>query len=187
MRVDVTGGALPGFLVDVKREVADRKELHHVLALRFSDELKAHFRKKNQKPNRLGGSRSGFWLAMAEATAVERADADGARVTVADQRFNIHLYGGRIVPKVAKALTIPLVAEAHGESVASYVRKTGNFLFRNKKETVLMEADGDGVRPVYALRKSVTIQRDADALPSDDYLAAAIAQEAEDYLEVVLP
>lgn len=186
-RVSITGGALPGFLVDLKQEVRDRRELNETLALRFADELQGHFREKNKTPNRLGGKRTGFWNEMANATAVTGVDADGASVTVADQRFNIHVHGGTIKAKIAKALTIPLVAEAHGESVASYVRKTGNFLFRNKKETVLMEEEGDGVRPVYALRKAVTITEDPDALPSDEYLAAALADEAEVYLELVLP
>jgi hypothetical protein len=178
--ITTTGGA-KAFLVDLTQEISDRREFHEVLANRLRDELVDHFRAKNATPNRLGGKRTNFWNDIADATGVKDVRDDGATVTVAERRINIHLFGGTIVPKKAKALTIPLVAAAHGESVASYQTKYGS-LFAVRGKNALFEKTGDSIRAVFALRRSVKIPRDPDALPTDDALRAALAEEAEDYL-----
>jgi hypothetical protein len=178
--VTTIGGAQT-FLVDLTEEISDRREFHQVLANRLRDELVQHFTAKKAKPNRLGGKRTNFWGQIADATSIKNVQTDGAVVAVAERRFNIHLFGGTIVPKKAKSLTIPLIATAHGESVASYQAKHGS-LFAVRGKDALFEKDGDGIRAVFALRRSVRIPRDPDALPTDDALRAALAEEAEDYL-----
>ena len=206
--VKMEGLNMAGFAVRAAVSPERIEALNGRLADRLMTELKEHFLKKNNKPNKLGGERTNFWERIAQATGVASVDAAGAVVTVAEQRFRIHFYGGVIVPKLAKALTIPLIPEAHGRTVREYRQKTGRRLFSVPGRDLLFEkaeggnasesrvnftrakSGGFGVklaarsplRAVYALRQSVTIPRDPDAIPSPAYLAAALAEHAEDFL-----
>jgi hypothetical protein len=112
-----TGRAI---VVQVQGIVKNPTGLNTVLADRLADELKLHFRRKNAKPNRLGGLRTNYWNGIADDTGVTKVDAAGATLTIANQTFAIHLHGGTIRPKKAKALTVPLVPEAHGIFARTY-------------------------------------------------------------------
>lgn len=197
------------FLVTVTGKITDRRTFNEQLANRLTRELKTHFVAKNREPNKRGWKKSGFWSQVERSTAVAEVTQTGAAVSVADTRFNIHLFGGTIVPKLAKALTIPLIEEAKGESAASYKLKTGHRLFTIPGRDVLFEKAGAGnasesrvggtrgrdrsfgvklgarqpLRAVFALKASVTIDKDPDALPTTEILTAALQEEADLYLE----
>lgn len=66
--------------------------------------------------------------------------------------------GGSISVKRAQALTIPIVPEAHGLSVAEYSARFGKRLFRPKGKDYLAENNFGELRVVYLLRKSVYIK-----------------------------
>lgn len=191
IRVDVvtTEAGAKEFVVRLADHVASRRDLSQALADRFREELVDHFRRKNETPNRLGGRRTNFWAGVADDTQVAEVREDGATVAIGGdggQRIRIHIYGGDIVPKVKKALTIPLVAEAHGIRAAEYEQRTGRNLFPVKGKSALFEERPDGgVRAVYALRKRVTIPRDPEALPDDEVLKSALTEEANDWMALV--
>ena len=182
--IDTSGNA-PQVLVRLDRALANRKDLHQLLAMRLVEELQKHFRKKNGKPNKLGGQRTNFWSSLAKQTAISRVTEAGAQVTVADRRLRLHVYGGTIRPKEKKALTIPLVAAAHGRSVAQYEEIAGVELFQVKGKNALFQKVGESVRPIYALRKSATIKKDDEALPAEATLQSAMLEETQDYLDLI--
>lgn len=208
----VDDGGTRSFLVEVAGTLESRRELNEVLADRLAYELREHFARKNRLPNKMGAPKSNFWNKVAEDTNVEEVTDTGASVAVAEVRFRIHLFGGTILPKKAKALTVPLIKEARGESVASYRLKTGHRLFTIPGRNVLFEkadnlgatesrvgftrgrdrgfgvklAARQGLRAVFALKASVTIEADPDALPPLDDLVMALQEKADDFIEGAL-
>lgn len=197
------------FLVTITGTITQRKDLNEALAIRLRRELKDHFTTKNRAPNKMGAPKTNFWTQVADATDIAEITETGAVVQVAEQRFNIQLFGGTILPVKAKALTIPLIVEARGESVASYREKTGHRLFTIPGRDVLFEktdqsgasesrvnltrgrdrsfgvklAAQQGLRGVFALKRSVTIKADPTALPPEAVLLAALQEEAEDFMK----
>lgn len=89
--------------------------------------------------------------------------------------------GGTIKPTRAKFLTIPLIEAARGRTAAEYQATTGSRLFPVKG--VLAEKQGDGIRPVFALRKSVTQRPWPGALPDGEEIGMAFVEGAGRYLE----
>lgn len=219
-QVTITGAAeTQAFLVQVTGTLNDRSGLNEALGLRLAEELKTHFGKKNvagKKPgslaDRLNGPKTNFWNRMADATKLETFNERGATVGVGTNHFNIHLFGGTILPGPGKkALTIPLVTEALGKRARNYEAETGRKLFTIRGKKALFERTGaptgealvgrvrrrngqsksvglvsrTGVRPVYALVKSATIRKDPDALPDTAILITALQQEADDYVQIL--
>lgn len=200
------------FLVEFTGSLQDRRDLNAALGSRLEDELQAHFRLKNAVPNKMGAVKTNFWGAVAAATKLEEVSDSGATVTVADKRFRIHLFGGKIVPTAGrKWLTIPLIKEARGLRVEDYESKVGKKLFRLPGTGVLVERSREGdrstlgtntatirgksgafrpvqvrarsqVRPVYALKRSVTLPKDPHALPPTADLLAALLDEGNAFL-----
>lgn len=191
VRVEVItddAGLARGFVVEIEQTVANRTALNKVLGNRLVDDLQDHFRQRDTEPNKRGWPKSHFWADVAQATQLLRADDDEAVVTIADQRFPIHLYGGTVRPREKKALTIPLHPMAKGKFVRTLEDETGLEIFRPKKKggqpaNILAAIIGDRLVPLYALVTSATIPRDPRALPPLDELASGLAQEARAYLD----
>jgi hypothetical protein len=91
--------------------------------------------------------------------------------------FSHKVTGGTITAKRKKALTIPLIPEAHGLSAKTY-SKSINRLFVVKG--VLAEAydNEKGFRAVFALKRSVTHKPWANALPPEKSYLDAFAKGA---------
>lgn len=221
--VTTTGAAeTRAFLVKVTGTLGDRRGLNEALGLRLAEELKSHFTQKNaagKKPGslaeKLNGPKTNFWQRMADATKLETTTDNGATVAVGSNHFNIHLFGGTILPGPGKrALTIPLVTEALGKRARNYEADTGKKLFTIRGKHALFERTGPegrgaepglsgrvrrrnggsksvglisrtGVRAVFALVKAVTIQKDPDALPPEDALLAALQEEADHFMKSI--
>lgn len=195
------------FIVTIQGELKRPKALNDALGRRLARELQGHFRDRNKTPNKLGGQKTNFWKQVADATVMTEATAAGAVVSIAETRYRIHLFGGTIKPTGGrKFLTIPLVKEAHGRRVAEYESATGRKLFRLGRTNLLMERTDNGtssltkagegtvktrsgfkkvnlgartqMRPVYALKTSVTIKQDPNALPDRQKLVAALSETA---------
>lgn len=78
--------------------------------------------------------------------------------------------GGTIKAKNARALTIPMVPEAHGVRASVYSQSIHQ-LFRPKNKDYLAESlETGGIRVVYLLRQSVKSDPWPDAIPGDDWL-----------------
>jgi hypothetical protein len=129
-----------------------------------------------------GRSPTGWWLATASGWAITKAS--GRSVTFANAAIGLahKVTGGTIRAKRRKFLTIPIVPQAHGLNAKDYARRFSP-LFVVKG--VLAEADPDsptGIRPVYALKKSVTHKPWPKALPPEASYVDAMVDTAIDYL-----
>lgn len=129
-----------------------------------------------------GRSLSGWWLATASGWSTTKANSSGVTFSNAAIGLAHKVTGGTIRAKRRKFLTIPIVPEAHGVTARDYSRRISP-LFRVKG--VLAEKDEDaesGIRPVYALKKSVTHKPWPGALPPEASYVDALIDTALDYL-----
>lgn len=161
---------------DLARLAAQVPALKKVMGIAMRNALISHFRAKNGTPNRLGGTRTNFWLAVANSCSAPVVNGSGVMVRINHPHVAIHVYGGRVTPKKAKMLAIPVTAEAHGKSprVFSDLRPVWS-----------------GGRPVglalggkmyYVLKKGVRVPRDPQALPPDDKVRKAVTTAARIFL-----
>ena len=102
---------------------------------------------------------------------------DHVKVTNKFGLLDWKIKGGTIRPKVAKALTIPLVSTAKGISAAQYSAVTGQKLFSAGGS--LCERIGKKVEAVYALRQSVAQAPWPGAMPPDSDLKDAFIAGVE--------
>jgi phage gpG-like protein len=153
----------------------------NAVAGRYATNAAAEFHRKfsasgGWKGNRyMQGStgRSGeFGENVAQGWKFIESDAEGAVIGNNADYYGFKVRGGTIRPKRVSFLTIPLIPDAKGRRAADYEIYAGVRLFRPKGKNVLMEkTEGGGVRGVYALMKSVTMQPMPGAIPPKDLLA----------------
>lgn len=129
-----------------------------------------------------GRKLTGWWLATGSGWSITKKN--GRSVTFANAAIGLahKVTGGTIRAKRKGFLTIPLVPQAHGLRAKDYSRSISP-LFRVKG--VLAEADPDsptGIRPVYALKKSVTHKPWPNALPPEASYVNAMMTTALDYI-----
>ena len=129
---------------------------------------------------------TGWWLATASGWSFTKSS--GSSVTFANAAIGLahKITGGTIKAKRRKFLTIPIVPQAHGVTARDYSQRISP-LFRVKG--VLAEKDENsetGIRPVYALKKSVTHKPWPNALPPEASYVDAIMDTALDYIELGL-
>lgn len=198
------------FIVKLTGKIERPKALNDALGRQLARDLQSHFKIKNRVPNNLRGKKTNFWQSVSKATVMTEATDNGATVTIGESRFRIHLQGGVIKPTGGrKALTIPLVADAHGKRVREYEQSSGKKLFRMGGALFERSSKGDRsltgatrvstrnragqtrslnlrgksqVRAVYALAKSVTIKADPTALPDPKKLLLSLNDTAEKWL-----
>jgi len=212
IQVTVAAEDARAFLVNVTGTLTKRRELNDALAIRLRRELKEHFAIKNREPNKMNAPKSNFWRQVADATDVAEVTDTGATVAVAEQRFNIQLFGGTILPRTKKFLTIPLIAEARGKFASDYEKDNKRRLFTIPGKRALFEQTSEGtgksapsgvkgrvrgknrsfsvslaakpnIRAVYALARKVTIKADPTALPRAADLLTALQEEADDFMK----
>jgi hypothetical protein len=129
-----------------------------------------------------GRAPTGWWLATASGWSTTKANASGVTFSNGAIGLAHKVTGGTIRAKRRKFLTIPIVPEAHGVSARDYSRRFSP-LFRVKG--VLAEKDENaesGIRPVYALKNSVTHKPWPGALPPEASYVDALIDTALDYL-----
>lgn len=191
VKVTTLGGpalqARLSFLVD---RLDNPTPLWKVVGRRGANELKSHFRKRNLVPNKLGGKRTNYWRRVADSVQNPEIEPRAVTITIGDQTFAQKLYGGRITPKRAKNLTIPVDGLAHGRTVAVFKQETGIelFFFRPKARGLgaylagKNEDGSNGIRVYYRLAKFADQKPDKDALPKEADFDAALLDETEKYV-----
>lgn len=159
---------------------------------RAGNELKKHFRGRDREPNKLGGARTHFWLQVSRSVSAPRPTGSfgvsGVRIDVTHPGIAQKVFGGRIVPKRAQALTIPVHPAAHGRR-ASVLQNEGIRLFLIKtgpsRLGVLAAKNpegGKGFTVYYVLSRGVDQEADPQALPPQGALQAAAVDQAERHL-----
>jgi len=138
--------------------------LTKAIGMDCSELTKSHLRALDvARPNRLGGSRTHYY---ARAAASTRADTTPGMVAIRIQQIGLrlHYYGGVVTPKIAKLLTIPATAEAHGKRAREF-----NDLYmafnKARRPYALRQKGTDKV--FYWLASKTTHLPDKSVIPSD--------------------
>lgn len=213
VKVSITDGASPALKKLVKSLSGDQKRVLNEQGARAAVNASVKY---HRAFNQNGGWRGPRYLGSVAGSGSFGADVarswktDSVRVggaTIANDATNYahKVSGGTIVPKRAKALTIPLIKEAKGIRAAVYSQNSGKKLFTIKGKSALFERVGgqttsrrgrggpgstnirtSRLRAVYALVKSVTQKPWPDALPPDGILQDAFADTFMDGLEDII-
>ena len=122
----------------------------------------------------------------AAADVTDSVQGRSAVVVIPIAGFSRAFHDVTIRPKDAKALTIPIAAEAYGTSVRE-MRSAGWTIFRPKKSKSLWGSrEGvPGALPLYALVSSVRQPQDRTLLPGDEELGAAAEDGAQMYISAI--
>lgn len=185
-----------GFDVDLRRELDRARRPQAVMSAvgrELVNQLKTHFREKDKnEPNKLSPRREHFWLqVMRSVNAPVLRGPASVQVTISDPRMAHKVFGGPIVAKRAKALTIPVEERAYGRTVSTFERETGLKLFLVKKGedpggrggVLAVRAEGGGLTVEYILAKRVRQDKDPTALPEEAMLQAALVNRARKVAE----
>jgi hypothetical protein len=128
-----------------------------------------------------GRKQTQWWRGVANNWFLQSSNATGATIRNSKSSGFAHkVTGGTIRAKRKRSLTIPLVPEAHGLTARTY-SKTISPLFRVKN--CLAQADpsaANGIKPVFALVKSVTQKPWPNALPPETSYVNAFMEGALD-------
>ena len=139
-------------------------------------------RTRHGTAQRLGATPTGFWSGAAQAVRLQ-AHANDAEVSVTHPGIARAVRDVVIRPRRAKALTIPLRAEAYGRRPREAERNLGQALFRPHGTRVLAVSKDGRLTPLYALCASVTQRRDPTLLPDGKAIEAALARAALNALD----
>lgn len=148
--------------------------------------LVGHFRDKDRnEPNKLGGKRTHFYLAVSRSVqSPVSPNPTTVVVSINHPAILQKVRGGTITAKRANRLTIPISPEAHGRTADTLKHEKGILLFVLGKDDgqngVLAELSPTrGIVAHYLLRRSVDQAPDPTALPNLGMLAEAAADRAE--------
>lgn len=132
--------------------------------------VRASLRQKDKTANRLGGKRTYFWGALANMVqAPKQTGPNSVVVAISSPSLDPRRFGKEpytLSAKRAAALTIPIHPDAHGRRASVLENELGIKLFRVKD--VLMGNVGGKLVAFYALKKSVQLKPERDALPADE-------------------
>lgn len=153
---------------DLTRLMRSSTAVGKIAGVAMRNSLISHFRAKNAKPNRLGGQRTNFWLAVGNTCSAPAATGGKVVVSIRHPHVTAHVYGTTIKPKKARMLAIPVAAEGHGKSPRSI---SGLRCVYSGKRPVALALDG---KTIYVLKMSQRIPKDPTALPPDERVVAAV-------------
>lgn len=153
--------------------------------------LKAYYEQKDwNEPNRLTlERRTHFWHQIGESILPKPKIEDRKiHVVVTDPRFPQKVYGGPIVPKRAKALTIPVHPDAYARSAAEVARIVGPLHIIKAGGEAFLVADKSRhtFAPLFILRYKVNQKPWPGALPKQAKMKAVMIAELQRYFEALL-
>lgn len=182
------------FLNKALARVTHPRRLMGQIGLDLAEELRVHYRRKNARPNKLGGQRTNFWNRVADSVVMGGFTDNSARVLIGatDAPVTMHINGGVIRPRRKKFLTIPVHPMAHGVRAGNdtgtgpgeFESRYGIKLFRPGKQRSLWgeTPGGGGMTMFYVLASKANIPRDPDALPSVGRIKRLLNDSARRYL-----
>jgi hypothetical protein len=180
--IELNDDSTVGQLRELLGKVRNPQGMLRAVAKRAEGELKAHFRNRDVvSPNKLGGERTHFW-AQVEKTVFSEVDEGSSAVNlgVSHPAFAQKLYGGVIRAKSARALAIPVTAEAYGKTTAEFEAATGLRLFLIKPNSTALLATrlegAQGIKVQYVLKAEVYQEADAEALPDRESMKEIIEE-----------
>lgn len=148
--------------------------------------MRRHYEEKDvREPNRLGGDRTHFWKAIAKSVQEPVVSGGSVFVKVKDRRIGQKVYGGPIVPKRARALTIPIHPAAHGRRAAVLAAKLGRlFVVRTKGGSAFLAGKiGRVITFYYLLRRRVFQAPWPGSLPSQKGMRRVFTVALKSYFQ----
>jgi hypothetical protein len=172
------------------KESESDSPLGRVLGRAASNELKKHFRERNQTGNKLGGTRTNFWSSVAQSVQSPVARPGNIVVPISHPAIAQKVFGGTITAKKAKNLAIPIHPKAHGKSPRVFpalqfaMNSAGvKMLFLNSNRNAKGQfLKGTTMQVYYILKPSVTQAPDPNALPKDAAVGEAMTRAGDIYL-----
>jgi hypothetical protein len=182
IQVNVDARAAVAVLRDARGVMQAREAAHKVAASAVGRQVRGWFLDRNAR-----SQTSNYWSRAAEATTAEW-DAAGGAVVVRHPGVGWHLRGGTIVPsgrvspatgKPVTTLAIPLKGRS-GEGIWPRERFQDDaekpFVWRRSGKAFLAVREGNALRLLYLLVKSVSKGEDPSVLPPGPEMAAEAAQ-----------
>ena len=133
---------------------------------------------------------------MADSVMSRRGGPGQLILSITDPRFNQKVFGGTLVPKAKKALTIPVNPAAYGRTAATYEQETGQKLIcitwkaptGSSIGALVVKSDPHGqfTEVVYLLVASVRQDPDPEALPHPRDFYMALVDRAKSFVGDVL-
>lgn len=189
--INIHDGEASARLERIALQAKNPRALLAEVGRRAGNELKKHFRLRDRDPNKLGGARTHFWIGVSRSVSAPvpmgSFGVSGVRIDITHPGFAQKVFGGRIVPKRARALTIPVHPAAHGrrasvlanEGVKLFVLKTGP----SKLGVLAAKQPDGGMEVYYVLSRGVDQEADPQAMPAEGALAEAVRDQAEKHIE----
>ncbi len=190
LKIDVTGIAeATGELQRIRAKLADRTQLHALMATDARDFTKAHVAQDNRHATaqRLGASPTGF-RAKASKRIEADSNAEAAIVRIPrDTGLGRAFSSVTIRPGTGRTyLTIPATAETYGRVVRDFPKDAFSFTIVAGRYPALVwrEAGGNhrGWTVAFWLRREVKQKQDRTLLPSDEKYAELGARRASLYI-----
>jgi hypothetical protein len=128
------------------------------------------------RPNALGGQRRHFY-AEASGNTSFRVEADGVTISIASDGIAQRYFGGTIVPKRRKFLTIPVHPLVYGKTAREFAGKLKVRFGRGRVPVALVMKES-GVT-MYLLRRSITQAGDPTVLPAPESVTSAVVESLE--------
>ena len=103
-----------------------------------------------------------------------------ACVSIDHEGLALRRYGGTVVPRKAKWLTIPVADEAHGKRVREFGDEVTWIINQRKGTGVVLL----GEKVLYALTKKTTHKADPSVLPTDNEIAKQVVEDLAKFNEL---
>lgn len=145
--------------------------------------IRDHLVAKDQTPNRLGGRRTHFYAAAAEATHWDAYPTE-AVVSISKDGIRQRYLGGDIRPVNRKFLTVPIHPEAHGRAASEFGPELRMIALGGGRDGntggLLVMGDGPDAVALYVLKTLVRQAPDPTVLPTDADLQKEAVSAAEE-------
>lgn len=171
-----------GLTPDIRRlanVATSTRGLMYRMGKAIEGEHRAHFRLRDQQPNKRGFPKRHFWRSIQQATALSSFTERSAVVTIADPRLLHKITGGTLTAKRARMLAIPVSPRAYKVGSPRIFGKPLSLIVRKGKPALLVEQKKRQWDIHYVLKRSVYQQPDPNALPAVPKVQAAINAAAQ--------
>ena len=181
-------GASDTITADLRRiatGLANKRPLMAALGKQLEIDLRAHFRMRDAEPNKRGFPRRHFWRSILQRTGLESVTDAKATVVISAPELIHKIEGGVVSAKRARALSIPLSAEAYKTGSASLFPRPLAMVARPGKPPLLIEPTPKGAKPFilhYVLVASVRHDKDPRAMPPPQKIEASLLSRARAHL-----
>lgn len=179
MQLEIPVDTASPALARLEKALADGS-VARVAGRSLRNNVRSHlFAKNNTSPNRLGGVRTNFYASAARGVQNPSVSGNTATVSVNKVGIRLRYYGGTIVPRTAKLLTIPADASAHGRRAREFSDLKAIF-FRGGRAVGALVTEAGQV--MFWLARSATQKADPSVLPTEAAMLTEITTDVREFI-----